>query len=155
MSFYVRPLGPAVMRDINSAARAAAELFVRMHHHLPHPRDQGFAVMRIKRKTGAAGILVGKEHAVPMLPAIGGAINAALLLRACGATQRADEDDLRIRGIYDDAADAAGLVQTHVRPRLSGVGGLVDAVAHHINVSNRPGLACARPNNIWRGCRHG
>ena len=49
------------------------------------------------------------------------------------------------------ASDAPGLVEPHVRPGLAGVGGFVDAVAHHIDIADRPGFAGARPDDVGIG----
>ena len=111
--------------------------------------------MSVNGKAGAAGVFVGKKYAVPVLAAIGGPKHAAILLRARGAPERARVYDLRIRGIYDNAPNAPGFVETHVRPRLAGIQGLVHAVAHHVDIANRPSLAGTRPDDIRRGWRHG
>jgi hypothetical protein len=44
-------------------------------------------------------------------------------------SERAGEDDVGIAGIDYDAADAAGVLESHLRPRFSGVGGFVNAHA--------------------------
>ena len=49
--------------------------------------------------------------------AVGGAEDAALLLRPGDAAERAGEDDVGVGRVDEDAADAAGLVEAHVRSR--------------------------------------
>ena len=111
-------------------------------------------ILRVHAQARTARVLIGKQHALPVRAAIRGAKNAALLLWPGSAAHRAREDDVRIRGMHDDPADAAGFVQPHVRPRLAGVGGFIDAVAHHIAVADDPGLAGPRPNDVGIGGRH-
>ena len=45
--------------------------------------------------------------------------------------------------------------QAHVRPRLAGVGGLVDPIAHHITVANRPSFPGSGPDGAWIRRRDG
>ena len=80
-----------------------------------------------------------------MLTAIGGAEDAAFLLRPSRAPQNTGKHDVRIRGMNDDPADAAGIRQAHVRPGLAGIGRFVDSIAHHVAVADYPGLASSRP----------
>ena len=51
-----------------------------------------------------------------MLAAVGRAVDATLLLRRGDAPHDAREDNVGVRRMHDDAADAAGFVETHVRP---------------------------------------
>ena len=74
----------------------------------------------------------------------------------CGPVRRpgdAGVNNVGIGGMHDDAPDAARFGQTHVGPRLAGVGGFVDAVAHHVAVTNRPRFAGARPHHVGIGGR--
>src|SRR5580658_1870019 len=86
-----------------------------------------------------------------MLTAIGGAEHAALLLRPGGATEHAGEDDIGIRRMDDDAADSPRLRQPHVLPGSTGIRGLVDSVAHHVTVADRPGLTGPCPHRARLG----
>ena len=119
------------------------------------PANERVRILRVHRQAGAAGLLVDEEHALPVLAAVGRAIDAALLLRPGGAAERAREHDVGIVGMNDDAADAPCLRQAHVRPCLACVRGLVDAVAHHIDVADRPCLAGSRPDRRWLRRRYG
>ena len=92
---------------------------------------------------------VDEQHARPGLAAVGGAIDAALLLRAGQAAERAGEDDVGVGRIDDDASDAAGFIEAHVGPGVAGVGGFVDAVAHHVDVADGPGFAGSGPDDVW------
>src|SRR4029450_5095487 len=105
-------------------------------------------VLRVHRQARAAGVFVDEEHAIPMLSAVSGPEHAALLLRRRQTTSCADQDDLGIRGVNDDAADAPRLVEAGVRPRLAGINGLVDAIANAGAVADRPGLAGSSPHHV-------
>ena len=59
----------------------------------------------VERLRVGARVLVHEEHAVPVLAAVGRAEDAALLLRAGDAPDRARVDDLRVRRVHGDAAD--------------------------------------------------
>ena len=143
------------MRHVDAASGAAAQHRPRMHLGLPRAGKHGARVLRVHRETRAAGVLVDEEHAVPVLAAVGRAVDAALLLRRGDAPHDAREDDVGVRRMHEDAADAAGLVESHVRPRAAGVHRLVDAVADHVAVANRPRFAGAGPDDVRIGGRDG
>ena len=154
----MRHLGPfraAVARDVDGAARSAAELTPRVHLDLPRAGEQNVRIFRIHRQAGAAGHRIGEERSRPRAAAVGRLVDAFLLLRPGQSPFRADVDDVGVGGMNDDAADAARLVEAEVRPRRAGVDRLVDAVAHHVAVANRPGFAGAGPHGFWIGRGHG
>src|SRR5690242_18473592 len=103
-----------------------------MHLHLPGGGEERPWILRIHRQAGAPGVLVDEQHAVPMRAAVGGPVDAALLLLAGDAAERAREHDIRVRGMHEDSADAAGLVEAAVRPRPAGVERPVNAVADDV-----------------------
>ena len=90
-----------------------------------------------------------------MLAAIRRAEDAALLLTGRQSPGRTREDDVWIRWMHDNAADATCFVEAHVRPRLARVHRLVDAVADHVAVADRPGLARPGPDDARVGWRDG
>src|SRR5260221_1745133 len=126
-----------------------------MHFHLPHPRKQRMRIVWIHGKPGAPHIFCGEEDAFPMLASVDATKDPAFLLRPGSTSERAGEYDVRIRGMHDDAADPPGLLQSHVGPSLSSVSGLINSVAHHVAVTDRPGLTGSRPHDtgIGRGNR--
>jgi hypothetical protein len=67
--------------------------------------------MRVHRQAGTTGVGVCEKHAVPVLAAIGSAVDAAFLLRAGGAAERAHEGDVGIRRMNENYADAAGGIE--------------------------------------------
>src|SRR6185295_9642675 len=100
-------------------------------------------------------VLVDEEHTLPGRAAVGRAEHAALLLRPGDAADGTGEDDVGIRRVDDDAADAAGLVEPLVHPGAAGVNRLVDPVADDIAVANRPRFASTGPDDARIGRRHG
>ena len=62
-------------------------------------------------------------------PAVSRSKDPARLVRSVRMSQDRDEQRLRVLRIDDDLRDLLAVAQTVVRPRLAGVGGLVDAVA--------------------------
>src|SRR5436853_7652886 len=128
MLFDVRPLRTAVVGDINSTPGSAAEFTPGAHLDLPHAGEQRVRIMWIHGESGAAHIVGNEEDALPMLAAIGGAVDAFILLRAGGSPQNTGEDYVLVRGINDDPSDAAAFGQAHVRPGLACIGGLVNAI---------------------------
>ena len=139
---------PAVVRDVDAAARPAALEHVRLEVHLPRAGEDDVGILLGDLEAGAAGVLVDEEHVLPGLAAVLGSKHAPLLLRTRRAAQRADEHDVLVLRIDGDRADAAGLLETHVRPGLTGVGRFVDAVAHHVHVADGPAFAGAGPHHV-------
>src|SRR6516165_9848869 len=146
VTFESCPLGSAIVGDINPTLRTAAIFTPGVQLHLPYARYERVWIVRIHGQSRAAGVLASEQHPRPVLAAVGRAINTTLLLRSGRASQHAREYDVRIRGVHDDAANAAGLRQAQVCPGAPGVGGLVDAVAHHVAVADDPGFARACPH---------
>src|SRR5690242_13847343 len=150
-----RPLGSAVSRDVDSAARPAAKLGPGVHFHLPHPREEYARIVRIHCKTGAPDVLSGKKNTLPVLAAVHCAVHAAFLLRACRASKRTCKNDVRIRGMHDNSADAPRFFQAHIGPSLPCIRGLIDSVADYIAVTDYPSLARSSPDyaRVRRGDR--
>ena len=53
----------------------------------------------------------------------------------------------------DNAADTAGLWQTHVDPCLARIGRFIDSIAHHVAVTDYPSFASSRPYRARVGPR--
>ena len=122
-----------------------------MHLDLPRPREERARVLHVHRQARAAGVLVHEEHAVPVLAAVGCAEHTALLLSAGNPAGRAREHDVGIRGVHQNAADAAGLVEPHVGPRAAGVDRFVDAIADDVAVADGPRFTGAGPDDAGVG----
>ena len=69
------------------------------------------------------------ENARPVFAAVGGFVDAALIVGSVGVTKSADVDGARIGGIDEDAADLAGTFEADARPGCTGVVAAVDACA--------------------------
>ena len=144
---------PASLRKVDAAAVAAAVEIVRLQLDLPRAGDDDVRILLRHLQARATGVLIDEQHVLPGLAAVFAAEHAAFLLRTGGAAERADEHEVFVRRMDDDRADAAGVGKSHLRPRLAGVGRLVDAVAHHVHVADRPGFTGAGPHDIriaWR-----
>src|SRR5438045_7186557 len=111
--------------------------------------------MGIHREAGAAHVVGNKEHALPMVAAIAGAVNTFVLLGTSGSPQNTGEDDIGIRRIDNNATDAAAFGQAHVRPRLACVGGFINSISHDVAVADHPGFAGPRPYRAGIGRRDG
>ena len=81
MALDVRPGVAAVVRNIDAATRAAAQFGVGMHHNFPGARKHGSRILRIHGETRAACVFVDEQNPLPVLAAVGRAIDATLLLR--------------------------------------------------------------------------
>src|SRR5207244_4679800 len=95
------PRAAGVMRHEDAAARAAAEHGPRVHDCFPSARHQSLGIAGIDREPRAAGVLVHEENAAPVLAAIHGAENAALLLRAGETSGGARINDIGVGGVDD------------------------------------------------------
>src|SRR5690606_31547586 len=91
----LRPGDAVVVRDVDAAAGTVAVLRPGTLRDLPGAGNQGIGVGRIHAQAGAAGVRVDEQRALPGLAAVGGAEHAALLLRARGPADGADEHVVR------------------------------------------------------------
>src|SRR5262249_21968385 len=121
--------------------------------HAVRRRVEQLRVLRVHRQIDEAGILVDELHLRPGLAAVGGLVDAALLVRRPEVAQRRDVHDVGVLRVDDDAADVARLLETDVLPGLAAVGGLVHAVAPRDAVA-RVVLAGADPHDVGVGRRH-
>src|SRR5204862_6636910 len=90
------PRRAAVACLVDGTARSAADLGPRMELDLPHACEEAVRIVRIDREAAAAGVLVREERSRPGAAAVGGLEDAAFLLRAGRATERAHVNDVRI-----------------------------------------------------------
>src|SRR5690606_14656445 len=111
------------------AALAARRHVVRTAARLPGTGVEDARVRRVHRDLVNPGIFADEEDALPGLAAVGRAVQPAVRIGTEDVAERRDVDDVRVRGVDRDLADVAGRLQAHVLPALSGIGGLVDAVA--------------------------
>src|ERR1700688_1592041 len=126
-----------------------------MHFQLPHPGKEHPRIVGIHGKARAPDVLPRKKHTFPMLAAVEGPEHAAFLLRSSRAAKRASENDFGIRRADDNSADPASLLQPHIRPRLTRIGGLIDSISYYVAVADHPSLAGSSPHNTGIGRRDG
>ena len=92
-------------------------------------REDRVRVARVKREVREAGVLVDVQHTVPGRATVGRLVDAAVAAGRKERALRGDPDDVRVVRIDQNLADVLGVGQARPRPRLAGVGGLVEAVA--------------------------
>src|SRR5262245_8501000 len=107
---------------------------------------------RLKLNIDDAGLVVDVEDLLPGLAAIDGLEQAAFFAGTPQPSERADIHDVGVGGIDRDLADLERVPQSHVRPRLAAIAGLVDAIAPRNAVAG-VGLAGADPDDCWIGLR--
>src|SRR5579884_2258553 len=114
------PTSVALNRSIDAPGHAM---------RFPQGSEQDMGFIGSHGKICGSDIWTAIENFLPGCAAIVGAEYAALFIRAIGMPQGGDEDLIGIARIYDNAADLARVVQANMLPRVSAVGGFVDAVA--------------------------
>src|SRR5437899_1586925 len=107
-------------------------------------------ILRVENDVDAAGAVVEIENFFPRFAAIARAEDAALRVGAVGMAEGSDEGDIRIRGMDDDGADVAGVLQADVVPSLAAVVRTIDAIAER-DVAANAGFAAADVNHIGIG----
>ena len=96
---------------------------------LPGRRVQHIGVLRIHRQVDRAAAVVAIEHLLPGLAAILRAIHASIRVWPIRMPEHRRIDEIRIGRVHTNLADHFGVAKADVRPRLAGIGGLVNAVA--------------------------
>src|SRR5580700_526943 len=145
--FDARPLRSPVAGDIHSAPGTTTKLGPGMHFQLPHPGKEHAGIVGIHGKARASDVLSRKKHTFPMLAAVHGPEHAAFLLRSGRTTKRTSENDIGIRRADDNSADPPSLLQPHIRPCLTRIGGLIDSISYHVTIADHPSLAGSRPHD--------
>ena len=118
----------AVRRLVKARRRAATLHRPRLPHRLPQGGVENPGIRRVDREVGRAGLLVDEEDAPPRLTAVGRLVDPALGARPPGVPLRGDPHDVCIRRVDDDLRNVCRVGEADVRPGLSRVGRLVDAV---------------------------
>ena len=117
VDFQTPEPGPAlVMPSASGAARKSAAYMTRGSLGAAH-------------ELGRSGERIGLEDVAPGATAIGRLEDVRDRPRAEQATRSTRRDDVVVRRINHDACDVVRFLEPHLLPRLSTVGGLVDAVA--------------------------
>src|SRR6185503_463532 len=121
---------------------------------LPHHRVDVNGVRRIEHDVDAAGVGILIENLLERASAVGGAEDAALLVRSVRMAQDRDEQTIGILRIDGDLRDLLAVAEAEARPRLARVGRLVDAVAGREVRTLQP-FAAADINDVGVGRGHG
>ena len=106
--------GVAAVGRLEEAARRAYVRVVVFPRPLPRGPQRGVdrpRVRRIERDVDSARVLVLVEDALHRASAVGGAVDAALRVRAVGMPERRDEDAVRIVWIDDEGGDLPRVAQ--------------------------------------------
>ncbi len=122
--------GPAAVGGLEHATiRSAANHLADMTHALVRAGEQGVGISRIKREVGEPRRVVHVERTGPCGPTVRGLVDAALAPRREQRSLCCDPDDVGVGGIHQNLADVLGGREARTRPRLTGVGRLVEAIA--------------------------
>src|SRR5579863_3774717 len=125
--------GAATVRGFKKSS-AGTVIFVvvlpRALANLPHGGIDRVGIGGINLDVGAARIFVLGNHFLPILSAVGGAIDAAFLAGAVRMTEDGGQNFVGIPRIHGERGNLLAVGEAEMSPRFAGVGGLVNAVAH-------------------------
>ena len=140
----LRPVIPTIDGFIQAAAGTAGWRIdiPRRAPRLPQRGIDHVGVVGLERKIDRPGIVILAKNFLPTLAAIARTEHTALRVRPIGVTERGDIDEVRIARMHEDLADLLRIGQSRERPRLSGIGGFVYAVALR-DIRTHVGLATA------------
>src|SRR5262249_11394278 len=124
----LRPVVAAVARGVQAAAGAAAGELPGLAPGLPQAGEEHLGAGRVEADVGRPGVGVLEEDFFPGLAAVGGAVDAPLLVGAEGVAEHGGVGGVGVVRVHDDRADLAFL-DPDALPGLAGVHGLVNAVA--------------------------
>ena len=86
-----------------------------------------------------------------MLAPIVGAVDSALLLGPRGATQGANEHDVRVFWVNEYASDPSRVIESSVSPCFPGIERDIYTIAHDIAVADCPRFSSPHPYHAWIG----
>ena len=153
------PSIPAVRRFIEPASRdvdrSAAPYFPWRDACGPQHRVDCFRIRGIESKVSGAGVLVLVENFLESLSAVGGTKDPALGVRAVRMSFGGNENAVGIFRVDENCSDLLGVTEVlQMRPRFSGVGGFVDAIAGR-EIRALQSFAAAHVNDIRVGRSNG
>ena len=129
VAFETLPGVAAVGGFVEAAAGAATREAPGRALGFPERRVQDARILRVGVEIDGAGLVVLEENFLPGFPAVGGAKDAARVVRAIGVAESGNVHEVGIFRMHEDARDVLRVFEADVRPGLSGVSGLVHAVA--------------------------
>src|SRR6185436_21138007 len=115
----VRQVGPgvaAVGRLVEPAVGPAARERPEVPVDLPRRGVEDARIRAVEREIDRAGPLAPEEHAVPIAPAVPGAVHAPFGVRAEGVAQRRDVHEIGVLRMHLDPADVTGVAEAYVGP---------------------------------------
>ena len=148
------PGAAAVHTLVESGAGAARREAPGRALHLPQGRVEYIAVGGVELHVDGAGVHVLEEHLLPVGAAVHGAEDTPLGIGAVGVAQGRHEHPVGVLGIHHHPTDVPRVPQTHGRPSLAAVVGLVDAGAVG-DVAPDAGLPRAHIDRVGLRGRHG
>ena len=139
---------PRVARDLlprlaavgaleESRPRAAGRHLILLAVCLPERSVEHVGIRAIDRDVDRPRPLVTKEHATPVLAAIGRLEHATLRARHTVLAEARDVDDVRIGRVDADLGDAMRLRESDMGPVLPGISGAIHTVAGHDVAADR------------------
>src|SRR5258708_5364373 len=119
---------------------------------IPQSRIDHARIGRVDDDLDRADVLILVEDFLPGAAAVARAVQTAVRVRGVEVANRSHEDHVGVPGIDSDLADVLRVAQAEVRPRVAGVGRLVDAVTEAHRVA-QGGLAAADVDHVGRRWR--
>ena len=141
-ALHLLPRVAGVRRLPDRAPRAPALEEVRPAHALPTRRPQDVRVPRMHVDVDEPGLVGHEVDALPRVAAVGGPVQAPLLVVAPRVAERGHVDPIRLRRMDDDAPDRLRVLETFELPREAAVNGLVDPAPRRDRV---PRILLPRP----------
>ena len=139
-ALVARDLGPrfATVDALEQAGtRTARRHLIFLAVRLPHGRVHHARVVAVEGDIDRARLVVAKQHLPPRLAAVGALEHATLGAGHAVLAEHRREHDVGVCRMDADLRDGIHRLEAHVRPRLAGVGALVDAVAGHDVTADR------------------
>ena len=96
---------------------------------LPHGGEEYAWIGRVESEVYGARVVTAKQHALPVLAAVGGAEDAAFTVGTIGMTQCGYVNKIMVFRMDTDAGYVTGILKSHVSPGCAAVRGPVDAIA--------------------------
>ena len=144
------PRDAAVARDVKRRLPATVVKTPRQAAEGPHAGVDVAGVRQVDVDVRAPRVLVDEQHVVPGPATVGRTEDAALPVGAPFVAHRADQGDIGVARVDDDALDAFAVVEAEVGPGGAAIGRTVHAVTVRDRVA-RVALAGAEPYDVVVG----
>src|ERR1035437_11069465 len=94
-------------------------VFPRAKARLPQRCVDHIRMRGIDEHIGAAGVCILVEHLYPVLPAVGGAVDATLLVGAVGMTEHRGKKAVGVVRVNDQRRNLLAITEAEMLPRLT------------------------------------